>query len=125
MEMLVHCRLHFNSAMLEYHSRLHHLDVKRQKQQQRKQEAAAAAAAAHHSSSRSSTNYTAGPYAVQHPVLKQAPSGTAAAAAAAGVQHPEGEGFALEHDAAEQLEEGCCNDAASDVQVWHELGMNM
>jgi hypothetical protein len=108
--------------MLEYHSRLHHLDVKRQKQQQRKQEAAAAAAAYHSSSRSSSSNNTTGPFAVQHPVLKEAPSGTAAgAAAAAGVQHSEAEGFALEHDSAEQLEEGCCNDAASDVQVRHEL----
>jgi hypothetical protein len=106
--------------MLEYHSRLHHLDVKRQRQQQRKQEAAAAAAAAaahtsRSSSSRSSSGGGSGPYTVQHPVLQEA--AVSSATAAAGVQQPEASGFSLEHEAAEQLEEGCCNDAASDVQV--------
>ncbi|WIA43503.1 hypothetical protein OEZ86_009965 [Tetradesmus obliquus] len=115
-------RLHFNAAMLEYHSRLHHLDVKRQRQQQRKQEAAAEKAAAALQSSSST-----GSYAVQHPVLQGVEPGTAAAAAAAGVQQqPEGaDHLVQEHEAAEQLEEACCNDAASDVQVsaWFDEGI--
>jgi hypothetical protein len=94
--------------MLEYHSRLHHLDVKRQRQQQRKQEAAAAAAAAARRSS--------GTPSVQHPQLQPADVDTAGAAAAAGHQH-EAAGLASEHEAAGQLDDGCYNDAASDVQV--------
>jgi type IV secretory pathway VirJ component len=102
--------------MLEYHSRLHYLDVKRQKQQQRKQEAAAAAAAA--ARPRSSSN-SSGAASIHHPMMQPADTGSAAAAAAAADaehQHEAGR-LASEHEPAEQLDDSCCNDAASDVQV--------
>jgi hypothetical protein len=97
--------------MLEYHSRLHHLDVKRQRQQQRKQEAAAAAAAAARPSGSSSSS-ASGPFTVQHPVLEHAGVDTTAAG-----HHQEAAGLESEHEAAEQLGDGGCSDAASDVQV--------